>query len=228
MHVGVRCSLDGPADTVERACFRCHSGSNQPLTSVSPPLGRPTCVPEAFLTRYGAICPGSQFRTASAALASGESQAWLLTATVSSTLATAALSASICTQRCFLPSHCSAPGRLFIPPIHRDSDKLFGGRMQRNATLGLWPQASRSALNLDWNRSKSLLQEAHDYWRASTSVDYSPAGQLYLTGRSETRACVPQLGTRLVPNTSGYSNVLSFGIHARSWSMLGMLEATKY
>jgi hypothetical protein len=135
MHVG-ETSLDGPADTVERACFRCHSGTNQPLTSVSPPLGRPTCVPEAFLTRYGAICPGSQFRTASAALASDESQAWLLTATVSSTLATAAMSASICTQRCFLSSHCSGPGRLFILPIHRDSDKLFGGRMQRNATLG--------------------------------------------------------------------------------------------
>lgn len=132
---GREMSLDGPADTVERACFRCHSGTNQPLTSVSPPLGRPTCVPEAFLTRYGAICPGSQFRTANAALTSVESQAWLLTATVSSTLATAAMSASICTQRCFLSSHCSGPGRLFILPIHRDSDKLLG--VVCNATLPL-------------------------------------------------------------------------------------------
>lgn len=135
MHVGVRCRLTARRTPVERACFRRPSGTNQPLTSVSPPLGRPTCVPEAFLTRYGAICPGSQFRTASAALASGESQAWLLTATVSSTLATAALSASICTQRCFLPSHCSGPGRLFILPIHRDSDKLLG--VVCNATLPL-------------------------------------------------------------------------------------------
>ena len=133
---GCGMSLDGPADTVERACFRCHSGTNQPLTSVSPPLGRPTCVPEAFLTRYGAICPGSQFRTASAALTSAQSQAWLLTATVSSTLATAAMSASICTQRCFLSSRCSGPGRLLIPRTHRDCGQAFGGRMQRNATFG--------------------------------------------------------------------------------------------
>ena len=80
-----------------------------------------------------------------------------------------------------------------------------------------WPQASRSALNLDWNRFKSLPPGAHDYWVARVNF-----GRLLARGPVRIGLVDLRQSMRAATRYKACSqyirifDVLSFGIHARS------------
>lgn len=118
-------SLDGPAVTVERAYFRCHSDANQPLTTILHHLAAQVAFRKPSILETEHPPPARSLGPPSPPLPTSNHRSGCLPQRSVPCVRRQQCLPQYALKQRFLSSYRSASGRLSILLSHRDLDKLF-------------------------------------------------------------------------------------------------------